>query len=169
MKNFTPYLLIGIILTFVSFVVFGIFSDNTITLEANTRIQNVSTIQVKSILNNINDTKQWSLLFKNEDIEFELDESEKEIDWRKIGKENWITLKITEEGENIVYSIKADEQDDTKMFFVVNQDNNDIELECKYTIGIPLVFRFFKSSMKERLTKDLNENLSSLKQFIESK
>jgi len=169
MKNFTPYLLIGIILTFVSFVVFGIFSDDSITLKGNTRIVNVNSKDVKQILIDIEQTKKWSLLFKNENLEFQTDEMLNEVEWRKKGNTEWIKLNAKNNAGDIVYTISTKGQDDTIMEFALEQDNKDVEVQCRYKIGVPLVFRFFKKSMKERLTKDLNSNLISLKQFIESK
>lgn len=168
MKSFTSYLLIGIILTFVSFVVFGFFSDDKMVLKSNIRIQNSTTQNIQSVLGDINETKQWSLLFKQEDIEFELDESEKEIEWRRKGKESWMKLKTIEEDNSVLFKIMAKGQEDTFMKFTPSQDQNDVEVECKYEIEIPLLFRFFKKSMKEKLSEDLDKNLIALKSHIEA-
>ena len=167
MKSFTSYLLIGIILTFVSFVVFGIFSDDSMTLKANTRLQNTSTNKVSLVLNDINQTKEWSLLFKEEGIEYELDEAEKEIEWRREGKDSWVKLKIDQDNNTTVFTTSSKGQDDMFMTFYLTQDNNDVEVECTYKMEIPLIYRFFKKSMKEHLTEDLNNNLMAFKAHIE--
>lgn len=167
MKSFTSYLLIGIILTFVSFVVFGIFSDDSMTLKANTRLQNTNTNKVSTVLNDINQTKEWSLLFKEEGIEYELDEAEKEIEWRREGKDSWVKLKIDQDKNTTVFTTSSKGQDDMFMTFYLTQDNNDVEVECTYKMEIPLIYRFFKKSMKEHLTEDLNNNLMAFKAHIE--
>lgn len=167
MKSFTSYLLIGIILTFVSFVVFGIFTDDNMTIKANTRLQNQQTTQVSTILGDINKTKEWSLLFKEGGIEFELDEAEKEIEWRREGKESWVKLKIAQNGNTTVYTTSSKGQDDMFMTFNLSQDGQDVELECTYKMEIPLIYRFFKKSMKEHLSKDLNDNVTAFKNYIE--
>lgn len=167
MKSFTSYLLIGIILTFVSFVVFGIFTDNSMTLKSNTRLQNKNAQEVLTVLNDINQTKEWSLLFKEEGIEFEIDEAEKEIEWRRKGKENWVKLKIVQNKNTTVFTTSSKGQDDMFMTFYVTQDGNDLEVECTYKMEIPLIYRFFKKSMKEHLSEDLNNNLIAFKNHIE--
>lgn len=167
MKSFTSYLLIGIILTFVSFVVFGIFTDNSMTLKSNTRLQNKNAQEVLTVLNDINQTKEWSLLFKEEGIEFEIDEAEKEIEWRRKGKENWVKLKIVQNKNTTVFTTSSKGQDDMFMTFYVSQDGNDLEVECTYKMEIPLIYRFFKKSMKEHLSEDLNNNLIAFKNHIE--
>lgn len=167
MKSFTSYLLIGIILTFVSFVVFGIFTDNSMTLKSNTRLQNRNAQEVLTVLNDINQTKEWSLLFKEEGIEFEIDEAEKEIEWRRKGKENWVKLKIVQNKNTTVFTTSSKGQDDMFMTFYVSQDGNDLEVECTYKMEIPLIYRFFKKSMKEHLSEDLNNNLIAFKNHIE--
>lgn len=167
MKSFTSYLLIGIILTFVSFVVFGIFSDDYITLKSNTRLQNKQTTEVSAVLNDINKTKAWSLLFKEEGIEFEIDDVEKEIEWRRKGKETWVKLKIAQKDLTTVFITSSKGQEDMFMIFVISQDGNDVEVECTYKMHIPLIYRFFKKSMKEHLTEDLNNNLIAFKNYTE--
>lgn len=167
MKSFTSYLLIGIILTFVSFVVFGIFSDDSMTLKANTRLQGTNTTNVSKVLNDINHTKEWSLLFKEEGIEYELDEDEKEIEWKREGKESWVKLKINQDQNTTTFTTSSKGQDDMFMTFYLSQDNKDVEVECTYKMEIPLIYRFFKKSMKEHLTEDLNNNLMAFKAYIE--
>ena len=167
MKSFTSYLLIGIILTFVSFVVFGIFTDSDILLKSNIRLQNKTVSQVKTVLNNINKTKEWSLLFKEDGIDYEIDEAENEIEWRRKGKESWVKLSITEQDHSIIYTTSSKGQDDMLMTFYTTQDGNDIEIECTYKMEIPLIYRFFKKSMKEHLSSDLNDNLVAFKTYME--
>jgi len=167
MKSFTSYLLIGIILTFVSFVVFGIFSDDHMILKSNIRLQDRTVSEVKTVLNDINKTKEWSLLFKEDGIDYEVDEVENEIEWRRKGKESWVKLRISEADGSPVYTTTSKGQDDMIMTFNAMQDGKDVEIECTYKMEIPLIYRFFKKSMKEHLTKDLNENLMAFKTYIE--
>lgn len=167
MKSFTSYLLIGIILTFVSFVVFGIFTDSDMLLKSNIRLQNKTVSQVKASLNDINQTKEWSLLFKEDGIDYEIDEVENAIEWRRKGKESWVKLSISEKDHAIVYTTSSKGQDDMLMTFYLSQDAKDLEIECTYKMEIPLIYRFFKKSMKDHLSSDLNDNLVAFKTYIE--
>ena len=167
MKNFTSYLLIGVILTFVSFVVFGIFSDDHMILKSNVRLQDQTVTQVKTVLGDINKTKEWSLLFKEDGIDYEIDDVENEIEWKRKEKDNWVKLSISELDGSTLYTTSSKGQEDMVMTFYTTQDGQDVELECTYKMEIPLIYRFFKKSMKEHLTSDLDENLSAFKTYIE--
>lgn len=167
MKNFTSYLLIGVILTFVSFVVFGIFSDDHMILKSNVRLQDQTVTQVKTVLGDINKTKEWSLLFKEDGIDYEIDDVENEIEWKRKDKDNWVKLSISEQDGLTLYTTSSKGQEDMVMTFYTTQDGQDVELECTYKMEIPLIYRFFKKSMKEHLTSDLDENLSAFKTYIE--
>ncbi|MGB0884094.1 MAG: hypothetical protein ACPG4W_05860 [Flavobacteriales bacterium] len=169
MKNFTGFLLIGIILTLISFLVVGVFSDGNMILNSKIRIEQKSQHQVIDQLSDLERIPNWLFIFQEEGVNYAIDESEESISWtqKKDGPE--MTLFLKPKSDQVTYLITAKQGGDTKLIYSILQDGSDLELACDYEIEIPLIYRFFSKSIKEKLEEKLDLNMVELKTFLESK
>lgn len=164
MKNFSKFLLIAIIVTFISFILMGLIKDGEVTVESEIVIADTSLELVNDHLKNPENIKNWSLFMSDSNIMIETDKNY--LDWKHKDDEEWVRMNISNQAGEIVYEIKPKIGESSFMKFNTEKTGEDINIHCNYQIEIPFLFRFFKESMKEQLQESLDKNLVSLKEYV---
>jgi hypothetical protein len=163
MQHFSRYLLIGIILTLSTFIVYGLFVDADITLQSKVRVKDSSKKHIDQLILKPNHIKNWSVILQDSSVQTVLDE--KSIDWKYPGQEKWGTISIAEEAGDIVYSIVDPNDMAAKMSFETIQDGNAVEIRSVYSFEINFIFRFFKKSLKAKMQESSDKNLDALREY----
>lgn len=163
MKHFSRYLLIGIVLTFVSFVVYGLFIDADVRIVSEVRVQDVSKEQIDKYIKETEHIKNWSVILQDSTVETTITPTR--INWKYPTSENSGMLDVSENTTDIIYTITDPNKNISEMSFHTQADGNAVEITSVYTFEISFVYKFFKKSLVANFQKSLDRNLISLKEY----